>query len=181
MSVKSLRNTSLVLALTFAPAANAGVHIDDPNFRQCVDDAVTSVFPNAKGRYVKAQERAPLYQELGPMLHYRDRGLKEVHSVTVGTDYNLVEITSNHTIKVPNDTLEVYAATRVGDGFVFPSSIFSKNDPLRSGERKYMTNFNDPLHTSTFGNAQIAGKDEKAKVSQTQQTVVLKVLDCRFQ
>lgn len=63
-----------------AVAEQAAIHVEPRTEREmCVRDAALSVFPNAVGGVILEENRA--YGGEGSLIHYRDRGLNEVHSV----------------------------------------------------------------------------------------------------
>jgi hypothetical protein len=122
----TLATAALSLAAAFTIVAyqpkDSADHLDDTKFEQCVRDAVTSEYPDAKGGVVRAANRAPGYQEFGDMLHFRERGLSTVNSVSVseGEDGGLF----------------VMAGTRKAP-VVLPSSIFPQLSART--ERGYFT------------------------------------------
>lgn len=63
-----------------AVAEQAAIHVEPRTEREiCVRDAALSAFPNAIGGVILEEDRA--YGGEGSFIHYRDRGLNEVHSV----------------------------------------------------------------------------------------------------
>lgn len=121
----SFKKKGILVAFTLAAASGLGIAGytayknspieyssptgSDAAFEQCAHAAVTSEFPNMKGGFVEAKNRAPGYNQFGDMLHYRDRSLNSAQSVSVN--------------KAEDGTAEIYMLARKGL-VVLPESMF---------------------------------------------------------
>lgn len=100
--------------------------------QSCIHAAVKGVLPDAFGGVIRAEDRLEGYQGFGDMMHFRDRGLREVTSVTVNLE-------SFRTF-VRTDTDVIVMPARTGLTTPFHKSVPSH---WISDERKSMS---DPRH-----------------------------------
>jgi hypothetical protein len=167
MSYKSLSILApAILAAGFSNVSlaqePATIDLADPDFQACVQAAVVSAYPGAKGGFVAASNRHPSYRKYGDMLTYRERGISEINSVSV--DLALDE----------SKVIDVYTRTRK-DLVILPSMLNGNSQ----SERDYMTSSHE--NETSIYSAAVAGSDEYNKTRDTHLQVIADVRACVLQ